>query len=438
MQRYETSDWYSSMNKNLLAGVGVLALAAAAAYYYASPTADAAHAQTRVEGPAAGRPPGASAPVSVTAMAAQSRDFDVRLEATGTVTSANMVDVRPQVSSVITKVLVREGQFVKAGELLFTLDTRTDAANVAKAQAQLARDQATLADAQRQLARSRELFAQKFLAQAAVDTTLSQVEAQTAVVQADRVAIDAAQVGLGYGRITAPSSGRVGAIAVYAGSSVVANTTTLVTITQLDPIYVSFALPQRNLSDALQNLRTGAGKVVATMPESRNALTGKLQFVDNAVDAGSGTVKVKAVFDNKSQSLWPGAFVNVTMTVRTLKDAVVVPLSALVQGTRGSVVFLVDEGNKVVSRPVTLVDARAGEAVVDGVRAGERVIVDGRQNVRPGSVVVVRAADPAGPTGASAQPRSGASAAGASAPTAATATDAGAKATNVPIVAPQP
>ena len=430
------------MNKTLLAGIGVLALAAAAAYLYVSPIPDAAKTQTRLEKPASGRSPGAGGgagvPVSVTAVTAQTRDFDVRLEATGTVTSANNVDVRPQVSSVITKVLVREGQFVKAGELLFTLDTRTDATNVAKAQAQLARDQATLADAQRQLTRSRDLFAQKFVAQAAVDTTLTQVEAQTAVVQADKVAIDAAQVGLSYGRISAPSAGRVGAIAVYAGSSVVANTTTLVTITQLDPIYVSFALPQRNLPDALHNLHTGDGKVVAALPESKITLRGKLQFVDNAVDAGSGTVKVKAVFDNKSQALWPGAFVNVTMTLRTLKDVVVIPLSAVVQGTRASVVFLVDAGNKVASRPVTLVESRAGEAVVDGVRVGERVIVDGRQNVRPGSTVVVRAAENDGRPAALGQPRSGAAAVATPSGAPRAPTDADTTATNAPLAAPQP
>lgn len=426
------------MNKTLLAGIGVVALAVAAAYLYLSPGHDAANAQTRAQGQASGRPAGASPPVSVTVVTAQTRDFDVRIEATGTVTSANSVDVRPQVSSVITKVLVREGQFVKVGEPLFTLDTRTDATNVAKAQAQMARDQATLADAQRQLARSRDLFAQKFVAQAAVDTTLSQVEAQTALVQADKVAIDAAQVGLSYGRIAAPSAGRVGAIAVYVGSSVVANTTTLLTITQLDPIFVSFNLPQRNLPDALQNLHTGAGKVVATMPESKNTLTGKLQFVDNAVDAGSGTVKVKAVFDNKSQGLWPGAFVNVTMTVRTLKDVVVIPMSAVVQGARGSVVFVVEDGNKVASRPVSVLDSRAGEAAVDGIRAGERVIVDGRQNVRPGSTVVVRAAEASGQPGAAGRPRSGASGAAASAGTSPAASAAGGRATNAPVAVPQP
>ena len=386
------------MKKALFAGIGVIVVAGAAAYFFGVPgrANSAAPTMTNATG-AAGPAPAASAaggaPVSVTTVKAQQRDFDVQLEATGTVTSANSVDVRPQVSSIITKVLVREGQFVKTGELLFTLDTRTDETNVAKAQAQLARDQATLGDAQRQLARSRELVAQKFLSQAAVDTNLSQVEAQAAVVQADKVAIDAARVGLSYGRITAPSAGRVGSIPVFAGSSVVANTTTMVTITQLDPIYVGFNLPQRNVGDALQNLRDGGGKVTAMMPETKAALQGKLQFVDSAVDAGSGTVKVKAVFDNTSQTLWPGAFVNVKMTVRTLKDVVVIPIAAVVQSPRGRVVFVVEDGNKAASKPVELIQALGTDAVVSGIHAGDRVILDGRQNVRPGTTVAERAPD---------------------------------------------
>lgn len=426
------------MNKTLLAGIGVFVLAAAGAYFYLKPERVLSAESSTNAKPAVtangGAAPAASVtggpPVSVTSVKAQQRDFDVQLEATGTVTSANSVDVRPQVSSVITRVLVREGQFVKAGELLFTLDTRTDETNVAKAQAQLVRDQATLADAQRQLARSRDLMAQKFLSQAAVDTTLSQAEAQAAVVQADKVAIDAARVGLSYGRITAPSAGRVGAIAVFAGSSVVANTTTLLSITQLDPIYVSFNLPQRNVGDALENLRNGGGKVMARMPDAKAALNGKLQFVDSSVDAASGTVKVKAVFNNKQQALWPGAFVNVKMTVRTLEDVVVVPLAAVVQLPRGRVVFVVEGGNKAAAHPVELLQATGTEAVVTGVHAGEQVIVDGRQNVRPGSTVIVRAAD--------ATPRAGGARPAASAAAATPATEAAGVATNASAAAPQP
>jgi RND family efflux transporter MFP subunit len=361
--------------------------------------------------PASGAASGAGgAPVSVTAVRAQKRDVDVMLEATGTVTALNSVDIRPQVSSVITKVNIREGQFVKAGDTLFTLDDRNDQVNLAKAQAQLAKDLAALADAQRQLARNRDLLAQNFISQGAVDTSQTQVESQQAVVTADKAAIEAARVGLGYNRITAPAAGRAGAINVYAGTTVQPGGTSLVTITQLAPIAVSFSLPQRNLNDALQTMRAGGGKVMAVLPEGRTPLAGKLQFVDNSVDANSGTVKVKAQFDNADEALWPGAFVNVRLAVRALKDATVVPQASVIQGPRGTIVYTIDAQNKAVARPIEVVYASGLDAAITGVEPGEKVVVDGRQNLRHGAPVSERAAS--GARGAA----SGAAASAASAP----------------------
>ncbi|HJW12890.1 MAG TPA: efflux RND transporter periplasmic adaptor subunit [Albitalea sp.] len=330
-------------------------------------------------------------PVSVSTVAAEQRDVEVQLEATGTVTALSSVDVKPQVSSTIAKVHFKEGQFVKAGQLLFTLDARADEINVVKAQAQLQKDLASLADAQRQLARSKELVAQNFVSQTAVDTNQSLVDAQLAVVESDRAAIKAAQVGLSYTRIVAPSAGRAGTVSVFPGTLVQPSSSALVTITQLDPIAVTFNLPQRNLTEALQSLRGGGARVTAVLPEGRGKLVGKLAFVDNAVDANSGTVKVKAVFDNKDEGLWPGAFVGVRVAVQTLKNAIVVPQAAIVQGARGRVVFVVEPDNRAASRPVELVNASGTEAVVTGLRAGERVVLEGRQNLRPGTPVVERA-----------------------------------------------
>jgi len=384
------------------------------------PAADAAVAAASAPASGAASGAGSGGPVSVTTVRAQKRDVDVMLEATGTVTALNSVDIRPQVSSVITRVNIREGQFVKAGDALFTLDDRNDQVNLAKAQAQLAKDLAALADAQRQLARNRDLLAQNFISQGAVDTSQTQVESQQAVVTADRAAIDAAKVGLGYNRITAPAAGRAGAINVFAGSTVQPAGTSLVTITQLDPIAVSFSLPQRNLTDALQTMRAGGGKVIAELPESRAALTGKLQFVDNAVDANSGTVKVKAQFDNAREALWPGAFVTVRLAVRTLKDATVIPQAAVIQGPRGPIAYIVDAQNKAQARPIEVVYASGLDAAVTGVLPGDKVVVDGRQNLRNGASVIERAAT--GPGGASAAGRArGASASAATASSAASA-----------------
>ncbi len=400
----------------------LLALALLAACSPSQPDAAAAASAASSASGAAGPSAAASAPpVGVTTVRAQVRDFPVLISATGTVAPLSSVDVRPQTTSLITKVHVKEGQFVKAGELLFTLDTRADEANVAKARAQLARDDAALADAQRQFKRSQELLAQNFISQGALDTTQTNVQSQAAAVAADKAALDAARLGLSYTRITAPGSGRLGAINVFAGSSVQANVTTLVSITQLDPIAVAFSLPQRHLADALAALKDGGAPVSATPPESAStpgtapaptaagpgapasgaaaraalpaapvALQGRLKFVDNAVDPTSGTVKVKAVFDNAAGKLWPGAFVTVAMTASTIKGAVVIPQASIIQTARGTLVYGVVDG-KAVPRPVQVLYAQGEDAAVGGLKPGERVVLDGRQNVRPGATVVERA-----------------------------------------------
>lgn len=353
----------------------------------------------QAQGPAApGANPAAAAsapPVSITTVVAQQRDWPVQLSANGTVAALNTVEIRPQVSSVVAKVHIREGQFVKAGEPLFTLDSRGDEASLAKAQAQLERSQAALADAQRQLARSRELFAQKFVSQSAVDTNLTLVDSAQAAVSADRAALAAAKVELSYNRIVAPSAGRAGAINVFAGSYVQPSSPPLVTITQLDPIAVAFTLPQRDLPDLLAALASGNAPVQATLPDNRGRLTGKLQFVDNAVDPNSGTVKVKAVFDNREMKLWPGAFVAVQLSPRTLAGAIVIAQAAVVQGANANTVFVVGADGKAAQRKVEVLASAGSEAVVSGIAPGTRVVVDGKQNLRPGSAVRERAPDAA-------------------------------------------
>ena len=365
----------------------LVALVAGGAWYVLKERKDAA--ASAAKGPAAAA---SAAPISVSLVRAERRDVAVMLEATGAVTALTSVDVKPQVASVITQVHVKEGQFVRQGDLLFTLDARADQANLAKAEAQLQKDLAALADAQRQLARSQELFAQNFISQGAVDTSRTLVESQQAAVEADRAAIAAVRVSLSYARIVAPGPGRVGQIPVVAGSYVQPGGAALVTITQLDPINVAFSLPQRNLPDALAALHGEGAPVQAQLPDGHGTLSGRLQFVDNAVDAATGTVRVKAQFDNRGQQLWPGAFVAVRLAVRTLKDAVVVPQAAIVQSPRGSVVFIVGEDNRAAVRPVEVLYASGADAAVKGLSGGERIVLDGRQNVRPGNAVVERGA----------------------------------------------
>ena len=372
--------------------------------------------------------PGGGAPVNVTSVRAQRRDVDVMLEATGTVTALNSVDIRSQVSSVIRQVDIREGQFVKAGQLLFSLDSRNDELGLTKARAQLATNQAMLADARRQLARSQELLAQNFISQGAVDTGQTLVETQQSAVAASRSAIDAAQVALSYNRITAPAAGRAGAINVFAGTTVQPGGVALVTITQLDPIGVAFNVPQRNLADALRTLRAGGGAVTAVLPENRGSATGKLRFVDNVVDPNSGTVRVKAEFGNRDELLWPGGFVTIRLAVRTLKDATVLPQAAVIQGPRGNIVYIIDAQNKAQPRPVEVVYGSGLDAVVSGVQPGERIVLDGRQNLRAGVPVAERAASGAGANGEAKRERSAGAASAASGALAAGALAAGASA----------
>ena len=367
--------------------------------------------------------PGAAAsapPVTVSLVRAALRDFTLTLDASGTVAALSSVDIKPQVSALVQTVHVKEGQFVQRGQPLFTLDARIETANLKKAEAQMLKDQATLADARRQLARSQDLLGKNFISQGAVDTSLANVEAQAAVVAADRAAIDAVKAQLSFSRINAPGPGRVGAIAVFAGSSVSPTGAAMLTITQIDPVAVVFSLPQRNLPDALAALASGNGRVSALLPESLGAAAagparaasggaggaaggptggpagarqGKLIFVDSAVDAASGTIKVKAQFNNQDLALWPGAFVNVKMALTTLPEAIVIPQATIVQGARGTVVFAAGPGNLAVVRPVKVLASAGTDAVVSGLRPGERVVLDGRQNVRPGTLLIERAAE---------------------------------------------
>ena len=372
--------------------VGVIAVVAAlvvAGGWYFNQGNDA-HAEAGKGGPAAGGPGGARPPVTVNVVAPQRRDVGVELFANGTVTPLRTVDLHPQTTSTIRKVHIREGDFVKEGQLMFTLDDRADQANVARADAQVARDRATLADLERQYKRSQELVSQNFLAQSALDSLLSQVEAQRALVQSNQAAARSAQVSASYTAIRAPMSGRVGAIDVHPGS-LVQMATSLTSITQLDPINVSFTLPESALGSLLAAQKSGQVEVRVNVgngagEEGAQAL-GKLSFIDNAVDAQAGTIRVKGEFANGDTRLWPGQYVTAHVTVQTLKDAVVIPQGAIVTQNNGIFVYVVGEGNSARQVPVKRVHAYGDQAVVTGLNGNEQVITEGKQNLRPGGKV---------------------------------------------------
>jgi RND family efflux transporter MFP subunit len=365
-----------------------IAVAIGAAWWHASGSKSAAGGDAASA--AAKGASGAGGPATLVSIAtAQKLDIPVEVNVNGNVVSLNTVDVKPQVSNVVEKVHVKEGDYVRAGQPLFSLDARADQANLEKAKAQMLKDQATLADLERQYKRSQELLAQNFIAKSATENALSQVDAQRAAVAADRAAVQAAQVALSYDEIRAPIAGRTGAIPVFAGT-LVQPAMTLVTVTQLDPIAVTFPVPEGSLQDLLGAAKQKA-PVVATIPGRTAPLKGTLTFVDNTVDPAVGVVRAKAQFDNRDNLLWPGQYVNTSITVRMLKDATVIPSAAIITSPTGRIVYVVkDEAAQ--PRKVDLVYTSGERAVVAGVQPGERIVVEGKQNLRAGSRVRIEGA----------------------------------------------
>jgi multidrug efflux system membrane fusion protein len=387
------------MKKNLVVALsGVLVVAAAAGTWWWSGAKTRGTAEGGVTAGASksgNGTAGAGAPALVTLAAAKKQDVPVTVQVNGSVVSLNSVDLRPQVTNTVREVHVKEGQFVKAGQLLFTLDDRPDQANLAKAKAQQQRDEAMLADLERQYKRSQDLVAQNFIAKSAAEATLSQLEAQRAAVAADRAAVQSAQVALGYATLRAPIAGRIGAVNIYPGT-LVQPSLSLVTITQLDPIAVSFPVPEGKLQDLLAAARSHT-PVEAVVAGRKEPLKGSLSFVDNTVDPMIGTVRAKAVFDNADQSLWPGQFVETRVTVRTINDATVVPASALMMLADGVSVYVVDAEKKASRRKVESLYTFGTQVAVGGVAPGEQVVIEGKQNVRPGGKVRLDAPAPPPP-----------------------------------------
>ena len=345
---------------------------------------------------AARRGPGA---IPVTTAMAETRDVPVRLTANGTVTALQSVELRAQITSTVREVHIREGQSVQKGDLLFTLDSRTDDANLKKALAQVEKDKADLATAQRNLARQQELFRQKFIAQAALDTVQNTVDTLNGQLAIDQAAVESARAALTYTRIHAPFSGRTGIIGVRPGSLVQPGSTAtpLVTVAQVDPISVSFTVPEKEIGTLQEAMRAGSLVAQASPQTGGETFKGKVTFIDNAVETATGTIRVKAEFANPKALLWPGMYVNVALSPRTIAGATVVPTQAVQTGPERRFVYIVQDDKKVAARPVTVPYLEEAFAVVEGLPPGSRVVVEGAQNLRPGSVVAEATTDRSSP-----------------------------------------
>ena len=316
-------------------------------------------------------------------------DVPVRLMANGIVSAQQTVPVRPQLSAMIRGVHIREGQFVQSGEKLFTLDARTEDANVSRTEGMLAKSRVELRNAERNLERQRELFEQHFISQAALDVAQNQVDSLRAQLAVDQATVQANRIARGFTEIRAPIAGRTGAITVHQGSLVQPNDA-LVNITQIDPINVSFTVPEREFVPLQEALKRGDVPVeVALDAGQKQTRKGKLIFIDNVVDTASGTILLKAEFPNADSHLWPGMFVTVTLVPRTIENALSVPVQAVQNGPERKFLYVVGDNSKVHSLPVKVLLIQEGSAVIsgEGIMQGMRVVVEGAQNLRPGSVI---------------------------------------------------
>ena len=337
--------------------------------------------------------------IQVLSTVVSQNDVLVKLSANGTVSAQQTVDVRPQISATMKMVHIREGQFVNKGDKLFTLDARTENANLNKAEAQLVKSHADLLNAERNLKRQQELFQQKFISQSALDIAQNQVDGLRGQFGFDKATVQANRVMQSFSEIYAPISGRTGVIPVYPGSLVQPNSAVigsliqpssaiLVSITQIDPINISFTLPERELATLQQAFTKGEISVSAELDLiGGKTQYGKLLFIDNTIDVASGSIRLKAEFPNAERHLWPGMFVTVTLAPRKLKDAITVPVQAVQTGPESKFLYIIEENNKVRILPISVRLIQDKLAIIDGAKPGIRVVLEGAQNLRPGSIV---------------------------------------------------
>ena len=342
-------------------------------------------------GACAKKDPPKTPPVPVTVGTAENRSVPYELAATGMVEPIQTVAVQPQVSGPIVRIAFREGQDVKKGQVLFELDSRPFQAALKQAEGLLARDHATAANAEEQAKRYSTLAEKEYVTAEQNDAARSGAAAATATVSASQAAVDQARLNLQYATIRAPISGRTGSLRVREGNLVRASDTApLVTINQIQPILVRFAVPASNLG-AIQRYRNDKITVFASPTGGGNGSEGALAFVDNAVDTTTGTILLKGSFPNTDGALWPGEFVNVRLRLFVDPSALVVPASAVVSGQQGSFVFVIQPDSSATTRKVKVERTAGDVSIVSGeVKPGDRVVTDGQLRLRQGSKVQIK------------------------------------------------
>lgn len=320
----------------------------------------------------------------------------ILIAAPGTVEPINSVSIKSLVDGQLLESTVKDGDDVKAGDLLFRIDPRPAQAALQQAQAARSKDQSELDQAQAQVERYAPVAAKGFISANQMEQYRTNLAAAAASVKVDEAGIATAKVNLGYTEIRAPLSGRIGRVLIQPGNLLKANdTNALVVINQIDPIYVSFAIPGARLGRVLVAQKQAPLDVTVTITGVANPIHGKVGFIDNAVDGSTGTIKLRAEFDNSEHLLWPGQLVNASMILGHDTNAIVLPDQAVQNGPDGNYVFVVGANGHAEQRAITVARSAAGQSVIEkGIAAGETVVVDGQSRVEDGAVVKVTEAAP--------------------------------------------
>ncbi|MCL5278484.1 MAG: efflux RND transporter periplasmic adaptor subunit [Planctomycetes bacterium] len=327
----------------------------------------------------------------MTVSPAVQKTVPVQIQAVGRVLPYAVVSVKARVDGLVTAAHFKDGRYVKAGQLLFSLDPTPYEAQLKQAQANRAKDQAQLENARKQVERNAAVVGKGYVSKEQYDQAVASAAALAATVKADEAAIETAQLNVQYCSIVSPITGRAGAVQVDVGNLVKANdpASVLVVINQVQPIYVSFYVPENTLPDIRRYMAAGPLAAAAIVPGHENApVRGKLSFLDNTINTSSGTIQLRARFANENLWLWPGQFANVTLTLTSLPNAVVVPSQAIQTGQKGPYVFIVKPDLTAEYRPVTTGQTVGNESVIEkGVQPGENVVTDGQLRLTDGAHV---------------------------------------------------
>ncbi len=340
--------------------------------------------------------PIAAAPVRIATVA--SRTMPVELQAIGNVEAISTVSIKAQISGQLMRVHFKEGDFVKKGQLLFTIDRAPFEAALRQAEGTLAKDEAQSLNSKLDAERYQGLGKQGVVSKQQVDAAGAAANAMAATVAADKAAVETAKINLEYTSIYSPINGRTGSVGVKEGNLVKANDVPiLVTINQIEPIYVSFSIPEQQLAELKQYSNSKSLKVEAAPQGSTQHFQGKLTFIDNSVDLTTGTIKLKATFDNAAHMLWPGQFADVNLTLKSQPNAIVVPTAALQTSQSGTYVYVVDQDLTAKQQPVKIGWNVGEETVIaSGLQPGQRVVTDGQLRLTPGAKVDIKSGSQSG------------------------------------------